>query len=217
MTNHASRFRLWIKRPRVLIVASTILGISVVAVVLTAGASRRAEMDRLAQLLQLHDGMAVAEIGAGVGWLTVDVARRVGLSGRVYSTELNRARLDDIRKAVAEAGLTNVTVIEAGERTTHLPHLCCDAIFMRRVYHHLGDPSGIMNSIREALAPGGRLVIIEFDADGLIGMLTRMGISRTQLIDQVTATGFEVVTTEEWPGLGHYVAVFEKKLEDPTR
>ena len=215
--NHASRFRLWIKRPRVLVVAGTILGISVVAVVLTAGASRRTEMDRLAQLLELHDGMAVAEIGAGVGWLTVDVARRVGLSGRVYSTELNRARLDDIRKAVAEAGLTNVTAIEAGERTTHLPHLCCDAIFMRRVYHHFGDPSGITHSIREALVPGGRLVVIEFDAGGLIGKLTRMGISQTQLVDQVTATGFEVVTTQEWPGLGHYVTVFEKELEDPTR
>jgi precorrin-6B methylase 2 len=171
----------------------------------------------LADLLSLREGLTVGEIGAGRGWLTVEVAKRIGPSGRVYSTELSAARLNDIRRAVGEAALTNVTVLEAGERATNLPAGCCEAIFMRRVYHHLSEPSAILASIHEALKPGGRLVIIEFRPDGLVGMVTRMGIDRAKLIDAVTAAGFEVVITREWPGWDHYVAVFNKPAATQPR
>jgi precorrin-6B methylase 2 len=73
----------------------------VAVVLLLANRSRRAEVHQLTELLSLREGMTVGEIGAGRGWLTVEVARRVGPSGRVYSTELSAARLDDIRQAVA--------------------------------------------------------------------------------------------------------------------
>ena len=198
------------RRARVLVLVGAVLVIWVAAMLLSAARSRGAEVGRLADLLDLREGMAVAEIGAGRGWLTIEMAKRVGPLGRVYSTELSVARLDDIRQAVAEAALTNVIVIEAGERATNLPPRCCEAIFMRRVYHHLGDPSAVNVSINEALVPGGRLVIIEFERDGLVGTVTRMGIDRAQLISQVSAAGFEMVTTEEWPGWDQYVAVFEK-------
>jgi len=197
-------------RSRILIVAGVLLAALMVTALLTATRSRRAEANRLVELLSLREGTTVAEIGAGSGWLTVEVAQRVGPSGRVYSTELTAARLDEIRQAAGEAGLHNVTALEAGERTTNLPAACCDAIFMRRVYHHLSDPSSILTSIHEALRSGGRLVIIEFRAGGLVGRVTRMGVDRAALIEAVTAVGFEVVTIEEWPGWDHYVAVFEK-------
>src|SRR3990172_347095 len=197
-------------RSRILIVAGVLLAALMVTALLTATRSRRAEANRLVELLSLREGTTVAEIGAGSGWLTVEVAQRVGPSGRVYSTELTAARLDEIRQAAGEAGLHNVTALEAGERTTNLPAACCDAIFMRRVYHHLSDPSSILTSIHEALRSGGRLVIIEFRAGRLVGRVTRMGVDRAALIEAVTAVGFEVVTIEEWPGWDHYVAVFEK-------
>jgi tRNA A58 N-methylase Trm61 len=119
MMNDLSRVFPWTKRSRVLVLAG-VLWISVAAIILTADGSRRAEVDRLARLLELQDGTAVAEIGAGTGRLTVEVAKRVGPSGRVYSTELSAPRLDNIRDAVTNAGLINVTLIEGGEHTTHL-------------------------------------------------------------------------------------------------
>ena len=191
--------------------AIVLLAVLIATVLWSADRSGRAEVNRLAELLSLREGMSVAEIGAGSGWLTVEVARHVGRSGRVYSTELGAARLDDIREAVREAGVDNVTVLEAGERATNLLPGCCDAIFMRRVYHHLSDPSSILAGIYEALRPGGRFVIIEFEAGGLIGMVTRMGIDRAPLIEAVTASGFKLVTADDWPGWDHYVAVFEKQ------
>lgn len=198
------------KRPRMFVGAGVVFAVLVASALLLADRSRRAEVHRLTELLSLREGMTVGEIGAGRGWLTVETALRVGPSGRVYSTELSAARLNDIRRAVAEGGLTNVTVLEAGEQATNLPGGCCEAIFMRRVYHHLSDPPAILASIHEALKPGGRLVIIEFKPDGLVGLVTRMGTDRLALIEAVTAAGFDRVTTEEWPGWDHYVAVFRK-------
>ncbi len=151
------------KRRRMFVGAGAVLAAVVASVLLLADRSRRAEVDGLVELLSLREGMTVGEIGAGRGWLTVEVARRVGPSGRVYSTELNAARLSDIRQAVGEGGLSNVTVLEAGERATNLPAGCCEAIFMRRVYHHLSEPSAILASIHEALKPDGRLARPQLD------------------------------------------------------
>jgi protein-L-isoaspartate O-methyltransferase len=202
-------------RARALIVAGVLLVALIVTALLTTARSRRVEVNRLAELLSLHEGMAVAEIGAGSGWLSVEVARRVGPSGRVFSTELSAATLDDIRQAVDEAGLRNVTVLKAGERATGLSPACCDAILMRRVFHHLSDPSPVLTSLHAALRSGGRLVIIEFEADGLLGTVTRMGVGQAALIEAVTAAGFNVVAIDEWPGWDHYVAVFEKSAGAP--
>lgn len=205
-----SRLALGTGPRRVLILAVVLLAVLMVTILWSANRSRQAEVNRLVELLSLRQGMTVAEIGAGSGWLTVEVAQRVGPSGRVYATELSAARLDDIRQAASEAELGNVTVLQAGERATNLPAACCDAIFMRRVYHHLSEPSPIVASIHEALRPGGRLVIIEFRSDGLLGKVTRMGFDRAALIDAVTTGGFRVLSSDEWPGWDHYVAVFEK-------
>ena len=184
------------------------MAVALMAVLL--GAPTEDEVDGLASLIGLADGMTVAEVGAGTGWLSVEIARRVGASGRVFSTELSTSRLTQIRGAAAEAGLTNVTVVEAGEQSSNLPPGCCDAIFMRRVYHHLSDPASVMADLSRALKPGGQLVIVEFESSGFLGMLTRMGTDRASLANQVTAAGFELVEVEEWPAWGHFVAVFRR-------
>jgi precorrin-6B methylase 2 len=195
---------------RVAIIGGAVLVAVAATAFLLAQRSRRTEVNRLAELLSLREGMTVAEIGAGTGWLTVEVARRVGLAGRVYSTEISADRLRDIRQAAAAAELSNVIVLEAGEQATGLPSGCCDAIFMRRVYHHLSAPSAILTSIHEALRPGGRLVIIDFLPDRLVGTVTRMGVDQAEVIRAATASGFELTTADEWPGWDHYVVVFEK-------
>jgi ubiquinone/menaquinone biosynthesis C-methylase UbiE len=142
--------------------------------------------------------------------LSVEVARRVGPSGRVYSTELGDEQLDRIRATASRGGVSNVTVLQAGDRTTNLRTSCCHAVFMRRVYHHLQDPPAIVSDLLRAVKPGGRLVIIEFERSGLLGTITREGIDRADLVTQVTSGGFELVTVTEWPGTSHYVGVFRK-------
>src|SRR5687767_12210654 len=101
------------------------------------------EMPRLRQVLSLKPGMVVADIGAGKGLLTLALAREVGSSGRVFSTEIDPARLRRLREAVGEAKLDNVTVVQGQSRETGLAPNCCEVIVLRRVYHHLSEPSSI--------------------------------------------------------------------------
>ena len=112
---------------------------------------------RLVTALKLQPGQTVADIGAGRGELTVELAREVGPGGQVYATELDADRLRDIREAAAAAGLTNVTVVEAHATRTNLPAACCDALVLRRVYHHIRDPSLMNASMRESLRPGNNV------------------------------------------------------------
>ena len=186
--------------------------IAVAAVLLVAGGDGETEVDRLARLLDLQPGDTVADVGAGSGWLSVEVARRVGPGGRVFATELSAARRDDIRAAVASAGLGNVTVVEAGERDTNLAPDCCDAIFHRRVYHHLSDPAATNASLHAALRPGGRLAVIELEFGGFFGFLRAWPhwTDDEQVVAEVTAAGFTHVATADWPVAAHYAAVFRK-------
>lgn len=194
---------------------ATWLGGAVVLVavlLLLPGGNGGGEVDELARLLDLQPGDTVADVGAGNGWLSVEVAQRVGPDGRVFATELSASRRDDIRESVAAAGLGNVKVVEAGERDANLSPACCDAIFHRRVYHHLTDPAAINASLYAALRPGGRLAVIELEFGGLFGFLRAWPhwTDDEQVVAEVTAAGFTHVATAEWPVAAHYAAVFRK-------
>ena len=172
---------------------------------------------RLATALRLEAGQTVADIGAGDGQLTVQLAREVGPTGRVYATELVEDRLEDIRRAVESAGLTNVTVLEAHATRTNLPERCCDALVMRRVYHHIGDPNRMNASMRESLKPGGLLAVIDFPPDS--GESTepngrdtgdQHGVTSRTVVRELGEAGFEVVTVEEGGRNGRYMVVVRR-------
>lgn len=138
------------------------LGLALLVAPSAAFADVGGEADRLAKLLGAREGSRVADIGAGEGELAVEIARRIGASGRVYATELGEEERAAIRERARAAGVANVEVVEAQISATGLPTACCDAAFLRNVYHHLSDPSAIAKDIERALVPGGTLVVIDF-------------------------------------------------------
>lgn len=126
-------------------------------------AQSAAEVERIAAIIGLRPGMTIADIGAGTGTLTVALARLVGPSGRVYSTEIDRDRLDDLRAAADDAGLRHVvTIVEGHASRTNLPEACCDVLVLRNVYHHFREPAAMAASLFASLRPGGRLLVIDF-------------------------------------------------------
>lgn len=179
---------------RLLVFAACLLGLLIGAMgfaILWAerGPGLRNEVNRLAAVMQLRPGMTAAEIGAGYGRMAVEIAQRLGVSGRLYASELPARKIEAIRRAASAAGLGNITVIPAGEHSANLPDSCCDIIYMRRVYHHLSDAAAINRTLYAALRPGGRLVIIDFVTPRWMFFL-RHGIPSGVLAGQVTAAGF---------------------------
>ncbi len=156
------------KKRLLAVVAAVLIAAAALTVSQEQTRSFEAEAVRLAELLALEPGMTVGEIGAGAGEMSIRMARRVGPTGHVFVNELDPERLDEIREAVAEAEVQNVTVIEGSVDDTNLPGACCDVIYMRRVYHHFTDPQEINASLYRALSPGGRLAVIDFAPDQAI-------------------------------------------------
>jgi len=120
-----------------------------------------AEVPKLVEVLALEPGMVIADIGAGGGAMTVVLGKWIG-DGRVFATDITQSALRRTREYAKAEGLTNVTVLEGAEAATNLPAGCCDAIFMRDVYHHFTDPASMNRSIAASLKPGARLAIVDF-------------------------------------------------------
>jgi ubiquinone/menaquinone biosynthesis C-methylase UbiE len=158
--------------------------------------------------------MVVADVGAGKGQLTLALAGAVGSAGHVFSSEIDQARLRALREAVGEARLSNVTVVEAKTSESGLPAGCCDAIVLRRVYHHLTDPVATIASLRRALRPGGLLAGIDIPPLFFLPNRSSLGIAPQIVINEVTAGVFEKLQLHmDWPGRGpfaSYCVLFRK-------
>ena len=183
-----------------------------------------AESRRLEEILALSAGEVVADVGAGEGEWTLEMARRVGPSGRVFATEIDPERIRDIRRAVVEAGVANVTIIEGTPDDTKLPSGCCDAIFLRHVYHHITHPAAMNASLLRALRPGGFVAVIDFNPptrllpvpDGVPENRRAHGRPIDVLVEEMTGQGFGVAhRIEDWFRFD-YCVVFRPREAAPS-
>jgi ubiquinone/menaquinone biosynthesis C-methylase UbiE len=170
----------------------------------------RQEIPRLAELMQWKPASTVADIGAGDGTYTFAAEKIVGASGHIYATEIDAAKLAALREDVAKRKLANVTVVESAADDTKLPSDCCDAIFLRRVYHHITAPEAFDKNLLRSLKPGARLAIIDFAPDSSLPPVEGVpanrgghGIPKKIMVDELTAAGFRMEKTiDHWSGNG---------------
>ena len=183
-----------------------------------ADADAADEIKRLAGLMDWKPGTVVADIGAGDGRYAFAAAQLVGRSGKVFATEIDQEKLAKLRSQVTKRDLTNVIVVESKEADTNLPMECCDAIFLRRVYHHLTKPAEFDAALVRSLKPGGRLAIIDFPprsglepVEGVPANRGGHGIPPKVVIEELTSTGLQLVkAVNDWPA-GDYCVLFVRK------
>ncbi len=124
--------------------------------------------DAVMDHLGISDGARVADIGAGGGWFTVRLARRVGPNGVVYAEDIQRQMIESIARRVKREGLSNVQTILGTPADPRLP-ANLHAVLMVDTYTQLSDSVALLKRIAQALAPNGRLGIVDFKRDGAGG------------------------------------------------
>jgi ubiquinone/menaquinone biosynthesis C-methylase UbiE len=161
--------------------------------------------------LGIYDGNRVADVGAGSGWFTVRLARRVGPNGRVYAEDIKPEMLESIRNAAERDGLNNIRSQLGTKSDPRLP-ANLDAVLMAGVYRFLEDPAGILRNIAQSLAPNGRVGIVEFKKDGAGGPGPDLDerIDPERIIRDATAAGLELRSHETFLRY-QYLLVFGRK------
>ncbi len=116
--------------------------------------------------LGIADGSIVADIGAGGGWFTVRLARRVGPNGLVYAQDVQPQMLEAIRRRVDREGLRNVRTVRGDTIDPHLEDRSVEAILIVDAYHEAPNGPALLKHLASALKPGGRIGVIEHSLGG---------------------------------------------------
>jgi SAM-dependent methyltransferase len=117
--------------------------------------------DLIMDALHIADGSRVADIGAGAGWFTIRLARRVGPGGVVYAQDVQRQMLEAIRRRVAKEGLENVQTRLGSDSDPNLPK-GLDAVLVVDVYPEVADRVSFLRNLGAALKPNGRIGIVNY-------------------------------------------------------
>jgi len=147
--------------------------------------------ERALDLIDLRPGMTVADVGAGSGYMTMRLARRVGPTGRVVANDLQPAMLEIVRRKGAQGGLSNIETVQGTETDARLPEGAIDLVLMVDVYHEMWQPQAMLRSLRLALKPGGRLILVEYrKEDPTIPIADTHRMSVADVRTEVEAEGF---------------------------
>jgi predicted methyltransferase len=147
--------------------------------------------DRALDLIGITPGMVVADVGAGTGYVTILLARRVGPTGKVYASDLQPPMLRIIQGKARAQQLSNVEIVQGAEDDAHLPEDAIDLALLVDVYHEFWRPQEMLRSIRRSLKPHGELILIEYrkeDSSVPIAATHRMSVADARA--EVEAEGF---------------------------
>lgn len=156
--------------------------------------------DAIVDAIRLRNGMVVADIGAGTGLFTTELAKRVGDQGRVLAVDIVPSFLRRIEERVRAEGLSNVRVIKGEEGASGLREGAVDLAFLCNTYHHLEFPESYLQSLFDALRPGGTLVMVDFERiEGVThpSLLRHVRAGKRTVIREVTGVGFVLVSEVE--------------------
>ena len=153
--------------------------------------------DQIMDTLGIAEGSVVADIGAGGGWFTIRLARRVGANGLVYAEDIQPQMLEATMRRVAREGLGNVRRVLGTAEDPRLPAAALDAVLIVDTYHELDNPDSMLRNIASALKPQGRVGVVDFKRDGLgPGPALEDRVDPEQVVRDAEAAGLRLVRRE---------------------
>ena len=155
-------------------------------------------------------GMTVADIGAGEGYYTIRLAAKVGPRGRVLAEDITPEYLRALGTRVEREHLDNVSVRLGTPDDPRLPPASFDRVLLIHMYHEIADPYAFLWHLRPALAPGGRVIIVDADRS-----TDAHGTPPHLLACELAAVGYALVDQADMPSAGGYLAAFEARGPRP--
>ncbi len=176
---------------------------------------QRQKPRELVRLLALREGMTVADIGTGVGYMLPYLSEAVGPSGRVLAEDIYDDFLEKARENATRHQLSNVTFIKGSETDPNLPENSADVILALDSYHHYNYPEKMLAAFHKALRNGGRLVIVEYyKRPNAMGpnsdAMTHIRLDAPDVVKEVEANGFRLASRDDLTKESQYIAIFEK-------
>lgn len=165
--------------------------------------------EKIMDALGIAEGSAVADLGAGGGWFTIRLARRVGPNGRVYAEDIQRQMIESIARRVSRENLRNVTTILGTASDPRLP-APVDAVLIVGVYNEMAEPVALLRNVAADLKPNGRIGIVDFKHDGLgPGPALDERADPARVIADAAAAGLRLIKRETFLRY-QYMLVFGK-------
>lgn len=165
---------------------------------LAAGWLERPEREKEEQVSQAIQNMELqtddylADLGAGSGYYTFRLARRIP-EGKVFAVDIQPEMLDIMRQKIKEEGIDNIELIKGREMNPNLPENSFDLVLMVDVYHELSYPREIMQQVVKALKPGGRFVLLEYRAeDPTVPIKKLHKMSQDQAVKEMKTVGLRL-------------------------
>ncbi len=195
------------------------LGREIAQVMGAAGASwldrdeRQAEENSALAIekMNLSSSSVVADIGAGTGYYSFAIAAKIP-GGKVYAVDIQEEMIDYLEENKASHNIKNVEVIKGTERSANLPASSIDLAIMVDVYHELEFPHEMLQSLKEALRPGGKILLLEYrQEDPTIPIKPHHKMSIDQANKEMQANGFELDYDGEFLPIQHFL-LYKKKL-----
>lgn len=160
------------------------------------------EPEKALEALNLKPGMKVGDVGAGTGFYSIRIAKRVGPEGKVYSNDIQPEMLERLRANAEAQGVKNIETVLGTESNPKLPPGQLDLVILVDVYHEFSRPQRMLQHIRESLKTDGRLVLLEYrKEDAAVPIRPEHKMSLSEVRSEVQPEGFifeKSVETMPW-------------------
>ena len=170
--------------------------------------------DKVMDTVGVKEGMIIGEVGAGRGYFTFHLSRRVGDSGKIYANDIDRGALSSIRRKCQEEGIANIETIVGEVEDPLFPDVRMDVVFIVNAFHDLAKPVLLLNNLVPSLKPGAAVVIIDRDPEK-VGGFSRHNLTKEEVLEHIQNSDFSLDRIETFlPQHNIYIIKVDKKGMD---
>ena len=168
------------------------------------------DIDEIMYRMRIRKGDVVADIGAGSGYFTIPLARKVGAEGRVYAEDIQKEMTDYISQKVKKLQLKNIRIILGRVENPLIPNNSLNHAFIANTYHELERPLLLLNNIRKDLRSHGKLTIIDWDPTKSVtfGPPIEAKVPVDTVIKEAEQAGFRLMEKHDFMPY-HYFLIFK--------